>query len=1295
MIEWPDQKNLYNPIRKHIKLSFEIVGDSDEMGEVIADDLINQGFDESQSKVLIFVQTRRGTEDATSNLEEALAERNLDYADKVDYYHAGLDSIDREEKYENYKSGKIVILIATKAFGMGMDIKNIHFIYHFGPSSTFEDYLQEVGRAGRNPKMLEEAGYSEENPLQSKCLITKQDFKNQKDRLHRNEITWNQVNQVRETIFKYISKFRKVEPDFENAFPLPLDLLEMFSEYEEIFNKDTFFRVVLYWLEKLGRIKLGVFTPTHLPIKLLDNDPDFSNIKSVEDRNDIERFHAVLETYESKYYPDAEIMMVDMGYIKDKAKIKGNSKLFEILFKSQKAKLIRLEREMKLTPTISRTEELNKWETTSTSATIEAVFNLAEELIDCSELGNQVNLGGEEIDELVKQVSSDYFISDNIFWKEPKNNKKNEFFTSDEVAQKLKEDFKRKRSKFAFKLINFLPKIRHKVIIEVEEGYDKPIITQLIYNAYRSNKEPLTELKSFKDDLERLIGYVSEEYIKRNIKEFNIVDLILELGLENRGEEYFQKLIFISKGLGYLKGGGDLVPMGIELFIKNTTDFEDDKQGSQDYDVKQEFIESSKMKELRLIALECLSGLEHRDHDRFIKRYFKCAGLSDLINLLEERIGENHPNLIAFREEALEKEKDKLNEKQLMVYNTTIDKNLQVIAGPGSGKTHTLILRIARLIQEEKIKPENILILAYNRAVVVELKDRLTRIFKALGYAKLIKRLKVFTFHGFIKFCLAEQIEGLDFKHWASTFLDITNESPGLIYQKLGLVKYIFIDEFQDITSERIELLKRIANPDQTKVCVIGDPNQSIYGYERAGLGDVMDPKPYYDEFKELYGPVELQLNLNYRSYPEILVQAEELLSLNNSKFPMPKLEAKLIPKSNKKYCEIINYLESPVDWKTKVMEAVNYEDENGVRYKQIAVMFRSNDQVFRAYNILHNLQIPNVRLRIQGAKGSLFKTREFYYFISKFAEKSTKILPSNYISKIEELKKHILQKYPNWDAYLLNIFHCIVLEFDREKEDDTTYSDLIDFIREIASSDDGQYGKIYQQNISSIIENFQDQELVITTMHKVKGLEFDVVIIPPSFSNLPMIDKVNIAIADAIEEERRLYYVAYSRAKFRLIAIKFKRELAMDRGEGFTFPQEQIRNHYGVSVDEGIDKFTMYWSASNYGGNSFEYIRDNVKLGDQITLKPTVNGVHTFWYAIINNTKVALLSLAMVRKLGQMQQVNGFIVSSIYVSTYEETQYSDSVNKKDYAKKWSSEAKDRGYVYLIDFSGYGNELNE
>jgi superfamily I DNA/RNA helicase len=1283
-MNWLDRNKPYNPIRNHIKLDFEKVLDSKEMINTIVKDLKSKKFDESKSRVLIFVRTRKQSEETAADLNTCLEENNLSYAGKADFYHAGLEGATRAEKSESYNEGDIVILIATKAFGMGMDIKNIHFVFHLGPSSTFEDYLQEVGRAGRHQASYETAGYSETNPLLAKCLITKDDFNKIRDLQHESKVTWSKIEQVRKTIYNYIAKFRELKIEKENAFPLPLDLLIQDAEYEEVYDKDTVFRIILYWLEKLERIKLGVYTPSQLPIKIISDSIDSVATYTKDENQNLKDLLNLLLKIKADEFNDAEVVMADMQLIKDTLDIKTNTKLFKLLFTAQKYKLIILDRKINLEISLNRTPELKSWKHGMKSPRIDATFDFATVIIKSTLPGKQVVLDNEELNFNMRHAIAANFLLENIFWTEKKKN--NEPVDVKEIVKKLEEDFIKVRKKFAFKLINFLPKLKHKSNLEYED--EKVYVSQLVYNGQNSNSIPLKDLDDFKIDLIKLIKYISKENLKKDIKIFNIVDLINQLEIAHKGDDYFQKLVFISKGLGYLKGvGGELVPMGIELFIHNLKQI--DIENQIDLECQIEFEESNKMKELRLLALKCLTNLKEGEHDSFIKRYFQCSSVNDLTELLIENLDENHPDLVAFREEALKNAKAALNKRQRGVYDAALNQNLQVIAGPGTGKTHTLTLRVARLIQEDNINPDNILILAYNRAVVIELKERLRKLFKQLGYSKLIKKLKIFTFHGFIKYTLGTELDDLDFNDWTPRFIDIIHNSPGTIGQKLGTIRYVFVDEFQDITSQRMELLKFIANPERTKICVIGDPNQSIYGYERANVGDPMNPQPYYEAFSKIYKPKILNLNINYRSYIEILSESERLLSLNDSRIEITKLFADNKTNTTNPPVEIINFRENRVEWKLKLQELLRYKDERG-KYRQIAIMFRSNNEVYRAFNVLKDLNL-NVRLRVQGAKGGLSKTREFYHLLSNLRSKNKDKLSLNYLQDISDLKLSVLKNYSNWDAYILDVFHCIVCEFEKEKEDDSTYEDLIQFIEDIGRNDDGQFGKIYEQNIKDIGGNNSLQEVIITTMHKVKGLEFDAVLIPPSFSNLPTANRFNENdLVDYIEEERRLYYVAFSRAKRKLVVIKYDRESALEIGSKYTVPPN-VLNQLGIAVNEGIDKLTLYWSASNYANGCFNFIKNNVSLGDTLVLRPIINNYGTFWYAYKNDQSVALLSHAFSNKISHLAQVNGFIVSSIYVHTYQESLLSDERNNTTFSSKWNEESRQRGYVYLIDFSGYGN----
>ena len=82
-------------------------------------------------------------------------------------------------------------------------------------------------------------------------------------------------------------------------------------------------------------------------------------------------------------------------------------------------------------------------------------------------------------------------------------------------------------------------------------------------------------------------------------------------------------------------------------------------------------------------------------------------------------------------------------------------------------------------------------------------------------------------------------------------------DNPGLVMNQLGNIKHILIDEFQDIDDTRIEILdlltKQLPN---MKLFIIGDPNQSIYGYARNSI----DPYHYYGAFNVKFSPLLFNL---------------------------------------------------------------------------------------------------------------------------------------------------------------------------------------------------------------------------------------------------------------------------------------------------------------------------------------------------------------------------------------------------------------------------------------------------
>jgi hypothetical protein len=173
------------------------------------------------------------------------------------------------------------------------------------------------------------------------------------------------------------------------------------------------------------------------------------------------------------------------------------------------------------------------------------------------------------------------------------------------------------------------------------------------------------------------------------------------------------------------------------------------------------------------------------------------------------------------------------------------------------------------------------------------------------------------------------------------------------------------------------------------------------------------------------------------------------------------------------------------------------------------------------------------------------------------------------------------------------------------------------------------------------------------------------------------------------VEEERRLMYVAYTRAKYRLVAFYGERERAMMQGTNHSFPEEQI-NALGISVPSGLDKYFIGWGATDSGNSVFNMIEQTLKFGSIISLRKATNN----WFLNLNGSRIGCLSKKVSNYLSTKTNghtaIDGFRVSNIYKWTLEDTRNFDLKNSTNFETSWTDIAKQRGYIYLIEFSGYG-----
>lgn len=504
------------------------------------------------------------------------------------------------------------------------------------------------------------------------------------------------------------------------------------------------------------------------------------------------------------------------------------------------------------------------------------------------------------------------------------------------------------------------------------------------------------------------------------------------------------------------------------------------------------------------------------------------------------------------------------------------DKNLVVLAGPGSGKTRMLTQRMAHLIQEKGVPAEKCLLLTFTRRATDELRARIKQLLPKTHSQPIIHSFHSLALDMLKKdseaFGLAADFRIIDPQTLKKAFMEVANISSqkadeGLerfsflkrsgqigdqeeetLRQSLENLKqdrnwldfddllikavnglegnaalrkkwatafsFISVDEFQDIDIWQYRLVQLLSG-DRTQLTVIGDPDQAIYHFRGA------DSECFARLQHDFPDNISLQLNRNYRSSADIVIAANSLMPDNNGQ-AMRESGEKIILYPARDEADEARFVAQQIEelmgghdmLTAQNRKKTDKSHKTALGFQDFAVLYRNNFQAKAFEKIFNQAGIPFQKT----APIAIIR----HPAVKAFVEKMEKKPECNFQDRLTALKNiatELAQENQGEDA--------ILSPADREQ----AYS----WLKAIVEKSGQQSHTSFLEQIALANEvDFHDQRgdrVSLMTMHASKGLEFPAVFVTGlEEENFNLHHQSDDPIEAA--EERRLFYVSLTRAR-------------------------------------------------------------------------------------------------------------------------------------------------------------------
>jgi ATP-dependent DNA helicase RecQ len=725
-------------------------------------------------------------------------------------FHGKMDKDEKKANMDAFINGKVDIMVATSAFGMGVDKNNVGMVIHYQISDSLENYVQEAGRAGRDEK------------IQADCyvLFNEDDLDKHFQLLNQTKLDVKEINQV----WKAIKELTKTRANLSYS---ALEIARKAGWDENIRDIETRITTAVAALEDSGYVKRGRNKSSVFASSIKSKNAQEA-IQKIENsviippplKQNAGRIIKKLFSSKSKSLTTEETAESRIDYISDQLAIR-KKEVLEIIELLKQENI--LDNFKDITAYIGSRDSSRSIGQVERYCQLEkSILTQIEEqqsVYNVKELKQQSEASG------CKEVNVDKIYTVLNFWA-------------------IKDWIKKERGKHSKNhLVVKLSQAKDTLVEKMEKRH---LISRMIieYLYQRAGK-----LSTNNNAEEKLVEFSIEELRLIVQKEPGLFKIELS------HEDIEDSLLFLSRTEALKIEGGFLVTYN-RLSIERLVQDNKIQYKNEDYQKLDQFYKN-KVQQIHIVGEYARKMIEnYNDALQFVDDYFKLNYSSFLRKYFRGRQEDLNRKMTP---EKFRRLFGSLSPAQLEIINDKDSNKILVAAGPGSGKTRVLVHKLASVLLTEDVKPEQLLMLTFSRAAATEFKRRLLDLIGASAHYVDIK-----TFHSF---CFDICGEVGDLEH-AKDILPITCDriEKGDVQQSMITRTVLVVDEAQDISAEEYRLLKLLMQKnDDIRVILVGDDDQNIYEFRKSSSRFMIEFLKNNEKAKKY------ELVVNYRSRENIV----------------------------------------------------------------------------------------------------------------------------------------------------------------------------------------------------------------------------------------------------------------------------------------------------------------------------------------------------------------------------------------------------------------------------------------